>query len=244
MFFMKAMILVAAGVMSYSPYFILQKRDRVVKKLSEGIEAVEITSVEVEGKPIEAGRRFYANDDWLKSLKIRGENISDKAAINIVIVLSFEQLGLEDFEYSFAYGAMPQSAEEARVSKKIKPNEIVDIQLSEAGYENLRTMLAQRGYPHGVEAINISIGAVTFDDLTLWRHGKLLRPDPSNPKKWRVIKPTEKESSVPRAKQSEMLSRVAEIRFVPTISSRPESSYVVPAHSKPRSLLLPACDKE
>jgi hypothetical protein len=199
MFFMKAMILVVVGVMFYSPYFILQKRDRVVKKFSEGIEVVEISSVEVGGQPIEAGKRFSANDDWLKSLKIRGENISDKAIVNIVIALSFEQPGLEDFEYSFAYGAMPQSAEEARVSKKIKPNETVDIQLSEAAYDNLRTMLAQRGHPHGVEAIIISIGAVTFDDFTLWRHGKLLRPDPTNPKKWRVIKPTDKESSAPQA---------------------------------------------
>jgi hypothetical protein len=199
---MRVLSVIVISVIFFSHTLVTQKRDRLVKRISEGIEAVEVTSVEVDGKPVAAGKKFTASDDWLKGLKIRGENIADKGIVNIIIELSFEQPGLEDFEYSFAHGVMPQSVEEAGASKKIKPHETVDIVLPEATYDNLRAMLAQRGYPDSVEAINISIGAVTFDDYTLWRHGKLLGPDPTNPKKWRVIKPTDKESSAPRIKRS------------------------------------------
>jgi hypothetical protein len=200
MTFKQVMALTAISVIFFSPNHSLQKRDRMVKKVSEGVEAVELHSIEVEGKPIEAGQKFPASDDWLKGLKIRGENISDKAIVNIIIELSFEETGLEDFVYSVAYGVMPRSAEEARAAKKIKPHETVEILLSEAVYDNLKTMLAQRGYSNGVEAINISISVLTFDDYTLWRHGKLLRPDPNNPQTWKVVKPAEKESSAPRTR--------------------------------------------
>lgn len=200
MTFMQVLALAAMSVIFSWPNPVMQKRDRMVKKVNEGFEAVQLNSIEVNGKPIEAGKKFTASDDWLKGLKIKGENISDKAIVNIIIELSFEQIGLEDFVYSVAHGVMPQSAEEAKAAKKIKPHETLEIILSEAVYDNLRTMLTQRGYPNGVEAINISIGVVTFDDYTLWRHGKLLRPDPNNPKAWKVVRPAEKESSAPRTR--------------------------------------------
>jgi hypothetical protein len=81
-------------------------------------------------------------------------------------------------------------------------------------------MLTERGYPDGVEVINTSIGTVTFDDYTLWRHGKFLRPDPHNPNTWRVIKPAGKESSAPRTKQSEPSSTIAGTRFIPISNSK------------------------
>ncbi len=192
MTFMRVPALIVIGAMLSSATPVMQKRDRVVKRVGEEVEVVEVTSVEVAGKPVETGQKFTAGDDWLRGLKIRGKNSSDKGIVNIIVEPSFEQPGLEDFVYSVAYGVIPRSAEQARAATKIKPQESIDIFLSESIDNSLRTLLAERGYPDGVEAINISIGTVAFDDYTLWRHGKFLRPDPHHPMGWQVGKPVEK----------------------------------------------------
>lgn len=191
MTFMRVPTLIFIGAMLFSAAPGMEKRDRVVKRASEEFAVVEVTSVEVDGKPVEAGRKFTASDDWLKGLKIRGKNISDKGIVTIIVELSFEQPGLENFVYSVAHGVIPRSVEKAGAATKIKPHETVDIFLSETIHDNLRTLLAERGYPEGVETINVSIGTVAFDDYTLWRHGKFLRPDPHDSTRWQVIKPAE-----------------------------------------------------
>jgi hypothetical protein len=157
-----ALVIISVIFSSFNPS--VQKRDRAVKKLYDGVEAVEIASVEVRGKSIEAGKKFSAGDDWLSGLKIRATNISDKAIAHITIELSFAHPGLGSFIYPLSYGVRPRSREEAKASGKVKPNESAEIILSEETHNSLRAMLSQKGYPASIEEVNISIGVVAFDD--------------------------------------------------------------------------------
>jgi hypothetical protein len=223
----------------------VQKRDRAVKKTYEGVEAVEVASVEVRGKAIEAGKKFPAGDDWLNGLKIRATNISDKDIAHIMIELSFARPGLGVFIYPMPYGVRPRSREEAGASSKVKPHESVEIILSEEMHNHLRAILSQKGYPASIEEVNISIGVVAFDDYTLWRHGRLLRPDPNNSKKWSVVANPEESSSTSRSNKSQPSSSGAQARIIP-ISSRKSKRPPLraPGTSKPRSMALPLCDAQ
>jgi hypothetical protein len=245
MLFTRIMSLLAISLIVSLPNFTIQKRDRVVKKIYEGIEAFEITSVEVNGTAIEAGKSFPASDNWLNGLKIKGTNISDKAIAHIIIELSFEHPSLEGFMYSVPYGAMPRSKEEAQAAKKVRPNEPVEITLTEEMYLKLRTMLNRKGYPNSIEEISISIGAVTFEDYSLWRHGRLLRPDPNNSKKWSVANKSEQGTFTPRINKSASPANLARARIIP-ISNRKSKRQTLRASSalNPRRLMLPLCDAE
>jgi hypothetical protein len=131
LFAMRITSLVVFSVIFSSLNPTVQKRDRALKKTYEGVEAVEVTSIEVRGKSIEAGQKFAAGDDWLNGLKIRATNISDKAIAHIMIDLSFTHPGLSTFIYPMPYGARPRSLGEARASGK---NESRPQQA--AGYQN------------------------------------------------------------------------------------------------------------
>ncbi len=240
---MRVTVLVVFSVIFSSLNLTVQKRDRTVKKTYEGIEAVEVTSVEVRGKPIEAGKKFPAGDDWLNGLKIRATNISDKVIAHITIELSFAHPSLSTLIYPIPYGFRPRSREEARASGKVKPNESVEIILSEEMHNNLRAMLSQKGYPASIEEVNISIGAVAFDDYSLWRHGKLLRPDPHNSKKWLVVPTPEERSSTPRSNKSQLSSAVTQARIIPVSTGKSKrSSLRASVAAKPRSMALPLCN--
>jgi hypothetical protein len=72
-------------------------------------------------------------------------------------------------------------------------------------HNHLRAMLTQKGYPASIEEVNISIGVVAFDDYTLWRHGRLLRPDPDNSKVWSVMtNPAERSSTFAATNQDRL----------------------------------------
>jgi hypothetical protein len=245
MLFTRVLPLLAVGLMFFSPDFMLLKRDRVVKKVYEGIEAFEITSVEVNGTAIEAGQSFPADDDWLNGLKIKGTNISDKAITHILIELSFEHPNAGGFMYPISYGVMPRSKEDAKAAKKIKPNEPLEITLSEEMYRSLRMMLSRQGYPDSIEELNISIGAVVFEDYTLWRHGRLLRPYPDNSKKWFVVRDAEKRSATTRINKSAPSPAATRARVI-TVSSRKSKGKMLraPGALNPLSMALPLCDAE
>jgi hypothetical protein len=220
----------------------VQKRDRAVKKSYDGVEAVEVSAVEVRGKSIEAGKKFSAGDDWLDGLKIRATNISDKAIAHMAIELSFAHPGLGNFVYPLHYGVRPRSREEAKASGKVKPNESMEITLSEEMHNNLKAMLSQKGYPVSIEEVNISIGVVAFDDYTLWRHGRLLSPDPDNSKKWLVVANPGETSSTPHSNKPQLSSRTAQPRIIPISAGRSRRlSLLAPGAAKPRSMALPLC---
>jgi hypothetical protein len=214
----------------------------MVKKVYEGVEAFEVTSVEVNGTAVEAGKKFSADDSWLKGLKIKGTNISDKAIAHVLVDLSFEHPDLDSFIYPVTYGHMPQSREEVQASKKIKPNESVEITLTEEMHSSLRAMLARNGYPEDIEEVSISIGAVIFEDYTLWRHGRLLSPNPNNPRKWSVVKNLERGTLVNKSRSS---SKVRQARVIPTSNGRAKGRLFRKAAAlAPRRTALPLCNAE
>lgn len=236
--------LMVLGLVVSSPQ-LTQKRSRVVKKVYEGVGAVEVTSVEVNGTAVEAGKGFSADDDWLKGLKIKGTNISDKAIAHVLVELSFEHPGLNGFIYPMPYGDVPRSREDAKASGKIKPGESVEITLTEGMHSSLRAMLAQDGYPESIEEVSISIGAVIFEDYTLWRHGRLLGPNPNNPRKWSVVKQRERGTLTPHVNKSHPSPKVARARVIPISNEKSRERLLrEPGALNLRSTAIPLCNAE
>jgi hypothetical protein len=221
--FKYALLLALMGTIFSSPAVTAPQRERVVKKAYEGVEAVAIISVEVGGVAVKAGEKFHAGEEWLNGLKIKMVNASDKGAVGVIIELSIDQPGLQGVVYSIPYGLLPQSRQEASgASRKVRPNESLDVVLSGATYDGLKSLLAQEGYPATVEEISISVGAVFFEDFTLWRHGRLLEPSPDNPKKWSVVKRRERAKSAARTDRPRKGSTVAGATLIP-VSGRSSS---------------------
>lgn len=243
--FKYAVLLALIGTIFSSPVVTARQRDRVVKKVFEGVEAIEVTSVEVGGVAVEAGKKFPAGDEWLDGLKIKMVNASDKEAVFVMIELSIEHPGLQNVIYSISYGVMPQSRQEAAgASRKVKPNESLDIVLSGSSYDGLKSILAQEGYTGDIEEISIAVGAVIFEDFTLWRHGRLLEPSPDNPKKWSVVRRPGRAESGARTKRPRKRSVVARASLIP-VSGRSSSKARRASVSAARyNTLIPLCDKE
>ena len=54
-----------------------QGQERVINKLSWRTEPIKILKLKTKGKPIELGKNFLEEDDWLKGLTVSVQNVSD-----------------------------------------------------------------------------------------------------------------------------------------------------------------------
>jgi hypothetical protein len=169
-----------------------QKQDRVLEKESWRNQPIKISQLKVKGRFIEAGRKFPEDDDWLKNLTISVKNISSKNIVFIEIEAVFPKLRDNNsakepaYVYRLTYGSMPPLPGTTPLSNqsKIIPNETIDIILSEADHNHVKSSLAELGYPVSARHVKLGIGSIIFDDETMWRGGHILRRDPNDPDTW------------------------------------------------------------
>ena len=190
--FNSALLIAIVSIVGYS-----QGNDRVIDKMSWSHEPIKITKLKTKGKPIELGRSFTEEDDWLTGLTITAENTSDKAISRIEFRLRFPRngngLGTEEkptYVVSMTYGLDP-AAPGAEKVKLLLPGETVDIKLNALNVPIIERTLQSLGYPEKTHHAQITVDSVTFSDGTQWAGDIILYPDPADPK--RKIDP-----SVPR----------------------------------------------
>jgi hypothetical protein len=154
-------------------------------------EPLAITDVKVNGKSITFGRKFNANDDWLRTLVFSVKNTSDKRVLFASIELFIQQpdgaRGMFDiFCGPWALQNRQPKPEEQLVG--IPPGEIAEIGFSPQRYVGLMSFLNDTHIGPSVENVNMRFGSVIFADDTMWRGG-FFRRDPTNPRSWNNVSP-------------------------------------------------------
>ena len=165
-----------------------QGQERVINKLSWRTEPIKILKLKTKGKPIELGKNFLEEDDWLKGLTVTVQNVSDKPIARIVLDLSFPRPEgtsetISTFSEKLVYGLDPSDAQDAGAQKQVLPGESVDVKLLEANLPFIKAALVELGYPEKITRARIMVEFVTFTDGTAWNGGDILYPDPTDPKR-------------------------------------------------------------
>ncbi|MBI1759943.1 MAG: hypothetical protein HYR56_00765 [Acidobacteria bacterium] len=157
------------------------------ERLAPGaIEVLAVSNLQVEGQPVTFGNRFEASDDWAKGLRFEVKNVSDK-------VITYFELGLQavapDGRHPslrmFSYGTRPETPT-VGPARRMLPGEVVQVDYSEKFYRAFQRMQADFNLAK-VGELTLVINFITFEDDTAWRHGFLMRRDPSDPLRWIVI---------------------------------------------------------
>ncbi|HEX5704034.1 MAG TPA: hypothetical protein VFX97_12590 [Pyrinomonadaceae bacterium] len=68
------------------------ERTRAPHQIFKQLDAIEIQSINLGGKPIVIGEPFSADEDWLRDLTFRVKNVSDKELMLIQITLILPEL--------------------------------------------------------------------------------------------------------------------------------------------------------
>jgi hypothetical protein len=167
-----------------------QDQERLLEKQVHQKEPLRIKAIKGKKGDVNISKKFLDDNDWLKGLTFRLENISDK---NIVFVrLEVEFPRSDDvpplvFDLQYGAGLLPNDSPPANPVIPIKPGEDVVLSLSDADYEALQHLLGGLKYPQSIKHAILDINMVIFDDGIMWNIGRLMKRDPNNPRHWRGI---------------------------------------------------------
>lgn len=174
-----------------------QDKERVIVKLGKRDNPVKITLVKTKKGVVKTGKNFTDEDDWFKGLTISVGNASSKTITYLVVELFFPRPEVQQGQLPLAYplsigrltsrsGSVP-----TRNFNPILSGDTVDISLSDANYEAIKTMLIQNGFPESIKKIRLSVREVYFTDGTVWMAGAWFGPDPNDPQRLILINPPE-----------------------------------------------------
>ena len=152
-------------------------------QFSSVADAVEIVSIEAGGHPIKVGQSFGADDDWLGTLTVRLKNISGQAIAVAQISFTLPETEAPDqgaLRTTLRYGTGSSSKQPDVPHKLIAPDEVFELKLTGAAYEQEKSTILQRGLSTGVIKLWIGTTMVRFEDGKYWSRGCLKTSDPAN----------------------------------------------------------------
>lgn len=172
-----------------------QTRERVVELMFEKERPLDVTDASTGGQRISFGDKFYATDDWMRSLKFSLRNTSSKRILFAELKFFFPRPGGSQglpavftlFHGNRALLTRPPSIDEQTVG--MAAGEIVEIGFSEQKYLDLQKFLSEVRFP-SVEKAGLMLGIVIFEDDTAW-YGGDFRRDPRDPTSWAPVRPSD-----------------------------------------------------
>jgi len=184
-----------------------QDETRVLKKESVSPtvpEPLAIFNLQIDGKPISFDENFLAGDEWVKGLSFDLKNTSGKVITHFQIGIRLpapqpdKPGGLVHMMAHGSYTALPG----VEPTVRMMPGDEIHATYSDKSYESFKRMRNHIGLTN-VAQVTVGIDVAMFEDNTMWRHGELLRQDPSNPRRWVVIG---REHLIPKPSQSPVTS--------------------------------------
>jgi hypothetical protein len=172
---------------------LVEQRARVLNKKFIPKEPVEIVEVKSKGSKIKFGAAFITGEDWVKGLTLKVKNRSEKSIVYLSIDLRVDGTTVprRRSAVTLSYGSRPtgQNVLEPSSLRPIAPGENVEITLTDALYDDLRSLVQQDGsdLSRALDRAELKIDFIIFDDNSAWGNGRTLRRDPTNPDKWNVV---------------------------------------------------------
>ena len=190
-----------------------QSKERLLEKGTFRKEAIRVVSMKAKGKPIESGKKFVEDDDWVNSLTIRLKNVSPKPIVFFEVSLTFPANADQPYGprpgylRDIKYGREPlSSAVGSNQLPPVMPNDFVELTLSDTDREAIEGALTQLDYPKGIY-VKMTLRTVIFEDDTMWRAGETLTRDPEDPSTWKVVPRADVGASSKRhARESQLFS--------------------------------------
>jgi len=181
-----------------------QGHERTINKVSWRTEPIKIVRLKTKGKPIELGKKFIEDDEWLQGLTVTVENTSNKLISRIELSLSFPRPegpseAIPTYTVPMGYGRDPSDTEVGEPQKPVYPGGSVDVRMLEVNLPFIKADLESLGYPEKITLGEIRVESVTFIDGSMWAGDEILYPDPMNPKqKFNPKFPIEKSRQQPK----------------------------------------------
>jgi hypothetical protein len=205
-------VLIFLGILTITYGSALQEQRRIVTKLETNKDPVKVTFVKTKKGAVEMGKEFMGDDDWFKGLKVSIKNSSGKAITYIsiemffprenspVLAQSHDPMQTLPYAYTLGYGWKINMSDAPPVGfKPTAPDKQIDLELSDRQYLEIKTALAQIGFPASIKNIRIRPEAVHFEDGTFWESGAWFKRDPNNPQKIYLIDPANPQNLIPIA---------------------------------------------
>lgn len=179
---------VSFGVAGYAQ----TAKERVIERLLEKNEPVEIIDTKVNGQSVTLGQKFRADDDWITTVVFTVKNRSDKRILFASVDLFFPRPDGSNPMFDVFYGNwrlqnQPPAAGEQLIG--FAPDETVEIGLSAQRRVGLTSFLKDAQLPQSIDKVSLRFGSIIFDDDTMWSRSTLFRRDPSNPMRWNNVSP-------------------------------------------------------
>lgn len=175
-----------------------QEKVRKIEKRSAKNEPIELVGSGVAGKAFNENQ-ILADKDWLKNLKLKLKNISNKTIVYMAVVLRIQKQGKMQYplELPLAFGQIPQpeftDTDIANI-KGLKPNESVEVSIPSDILEHFTTKFMPENELVDIERGLLYFDFIVFDDGTAWSRGQMMRRNSDN--KWQYIRTEQKEVSL------------------------------------------------
>ena len=172
-------------------------RDLKTPSLQSG--PLEIFNLKINGKEVAGGQKVIPDEEWAKGVSFDVKNISDKVITHIGFSLVSRNPDGKSFALLFSHGRgtmMP----EVKPTVRVMPDEVIHATYSDKPNGGFRLMNGPIGVvirkdgalAIGDVAFELDIESVMFEDDTMWKPGgpmgDYFRRDPSDPRRWNVIK--------------------------------------------------------
>jgi len=229
-----------------STVVLAQEKERVVKRTRWRNEIVEISQIKLKDKTPEIGKRFVANDDWLRDFSVQVKNISSQTIVALEIEISFPQdeNGLPEAPATeiLNYGIFP-SPTGAKLNAKpseppLQPGDRITLKLP--SYERLQELLDYAGHSNNIREVTLRTGRIFLANGTMWNRGQPFERDHNSPRKWRVKPDWENliQQDTPSAflpSNKSYKSRLSLFQFLPIATSTVQSDcYTHPGDGYPQ----------
>jgi hypothetical protein len=163
----------------------------VLEKGKDFDPPVDVTFIQSKIGGIEPDKKFSADKDWFKGLKITVRNRSEKPITHISLKLHFPRpKGQEnelDFVETLNYGESPIPDKDGQIPfntvRAIVPGESIELKLSDEMYNSLRLLLDDSKYPSMIKKMRVYVSILGFNDGSLWMAGRTYEVDKNNPGK-------------------------------------------------------------
>jgi hypothetical protein len=166
-----------------------QEGDTVLERGEDFHPPITITLTKSQARELKPGKAFNMGEDWFRGLTFSIRNDSEKPMNYITLSIRFPrpkgQNGELDFVEPLDYGASPIPYEDGRVpintAEPIMPGSSVELKLTDAEYNEVRTLLAESKYPRAIKKIRVTVQMLGFVDGTIWLGGRTYVLDKDRP---------------------------------------------------------------
>lgn len=147
---------------------------------------LEVVEAKIGDRPIALGEQFDGEADWLKGLKIKVRNKSDKAITWAYIDLTFPETRLiGPVMLDQVFIGQRSDVKTKNPPLDLKPGEELEVSL-ESHFDSIKRLIESRSRLDLVNDVDIEVQEVMFADGTLYSGDVIWKPNPdtSSPHKW------------------------------------------------------------